>query len=184
MKKVFVGVLFLFGLISIGNLNAQCKSSKQVKSYVSSHDDIVDIAISSDVHTTLVAAVKAADLVSTLKSDGPFTVFAPTNLAFEKLPKGTVESLLKPSAKSDLTSVLTYHVIPANISSSALVTAIQAAGGTFEMKTVQGGIIKATMKGNHVVLVDEKDRISKITATDLNGTNGVIHVVDEVVLPN
>ena len=184
MKKVIISFLFVLGFASIGETFAQCSSDKQVKSYVRSHDDIVDIAVSSDVHTTLVAAVKAAGLVSTLKGDGPFTVFAPTNLAFEKLPAGTVDNLLKPSAKNDLVTVLTYHVIPAKVSSSSLVAAIEAAGGTFEMKTVQGGIIRATMKGNHVVLMDEKDRISKITATDLNGTNGTIHVIDEVVLPN
>jgi len=161
---------------------AQCHK-KKVASYSRTHDDIVDIAINSDVHTTLVAAVKAADLVDILKSDGPFTVFAPTNLAFERLPEGTVETLLKPQNKKDLVSVLTYHVIPTEVSAENLIAAMKASGGTFEMKTVQGGILSATMKGNHVVLTDEKGRISKITTTDLRGSNGYVHVIDGVVLP-
>ena len=183
MKKVFISMFFM-SLMTIGQqLNAQCNNSHRTTSYQKSHVDIVDIAISSDVHTTLVAAVKAADLVQTLKSDGPFTVFAPTNIAFEKLPAGTVETLLKPQNKNDLVEVLTYHVIPTRVSAENLIAAINAGGGEFVMKTVQGGQLTATMKGNHVILRDEKGRISKITATDLNGTNGFVHVIDEVVLP-
>ncbi len=173
-------------MITSTSVSAQCSSSskhKEVKSYSADHKDIVDIAIGSDVHTTLVAAVKAAGLVNTLKSDGPFTVFAPTNLAFERLPAGTVETLLKPENKTQLIDVLTYHVIPAKVSAESLVTAITAGGGSFEMTTVQGHTLTATMKGEHVVLKDTQGNISKITATDLNGTNGVIHVIDTVVLP-
>ena len=181
MKKIFCLIL-MTTFIGSSVLMAQCHK-KKVASYSRTHDDIVDIAISSDVHTTLVAAVKAADLVETLKSDGPFTVFAPTNLAFEKLPAGTVETLLKPSNKNDLVSVLTYHVIPTEVSAENLIAAMKASGGSFEMKTVQGGTLTATMKGNHVILKDEKGRISKITATDLRGSNGYVHVIDEVVLP-
>ena len=182
--------MLLAALLTLGSLqevNAQCNSSKnhkKVKSYTRSHDDIVDIAISSDVHTTLVAAVKAAGLVNTLKSDGPFTVFAPTNLAFDRLPKGTVETLLKPENKSTLIDVLTYHVIPTRLSAENLVAAINAAGGSFTMSTVQGNNLTATMKGNHVILKDTKGGISKITTTDLKGTNGFVHVIDAVVLPN
>lgn len=185
MKKLILGLIILLGASTFVEVSAQCSSSKhkKVKSYSRSHQDIVDIAIDSDVHTTLVAAVKAAGLVNTLKSDGPFTVFAPTNLAFDRLPEGTVSSLLEPKNKSKLIDVLTYHVIPAKINASALVAAIQAGGGSFVMETVQGGQVTATMKGNHVILKDTQGRISKITATDLKGTNGFVHVIDTVVLP-
>ena len=186
MKKIslFIAAILMIGLTDI---SAQCSSSKKhkdVKSYSRTHQDIVDIAIGSDVHTTLVAAVKAAGLVNTLKSDGPFTVFAPTNLAFERLPEGTVPTLLKPENKAALIDVLTYHVIPASVDASSLVTAINAGGGSFTMTSVQGNQITATMKGDHVVLKDTQGRISKITATDLKGTNGFVHVIDQVVLPN
>ena len=184
MKKFFLISLSLLLLATISPLISQCGShKKEVKSYSRTHQDIVDIAIDSDVHTTLVAAVKAAGLVSILKSDGPYTVFAPTNLAFERLPEGTVETLLQPSSKSDLIDVLTYHVIPASVTAETLVAAITAGGGTFEMSTVQGDELTASMKGNHVILTDTKGRISKITATDLRGSNGYVHVIDTVVLP-
>ena len=187
MKRISLLAL-AFLMIGSSQIIAQCSSSKkhqkEVKSYSRTHQDIVDIAIGSDVHTTLVAAVKAAGLVNTLKGDGPFTVFAPTNLAFERLPAGTVENLLKPANKSSLIDVLTYHVIPTKVDASSLITAINAGGGTFTMTTVQGDRLSATMKGDHVVLEDTKGRISKITATDLNGSNGVVHVIDQVVLPN
>ena len=185
MKKTFLIVMTLV-FTGIAQVTfAQCGSSnhKKVKSYSRSHQDIVDIAINSDVHTTLVAAVKAAGLVNTLKGDGPFTVFAPTNLAFDRLPKGTVASLLEPKNKAALIDVLTYHVIPAKVDANSLVTAINAGGGSFVMSTVQGNQLTATMKGNHVILEDQKGRISKITATDLKGTNGYVHVIDTVVLP-
>jgi len=185
MRKILLLLCIGITFGSIQSLTAQCSSShkKRVKSYTRSHDDIVDIAISSDVHTTLVAAVKAAGLVNTLKSDGPFTVFAPTNLAFERLPEGTVESLLDKKNKSKLIDVLTYHVIPAKISATTLISAMTAAGGEFEMTTVQGDRLIAKMKGDHVVLTDTQGRISKITATDLKATNGYVHVIDTVVLP-
>lgn len=188
MKKtlLFSLVLSLFGFSH--SLISQCSSTnskhQEVKSYSQSHKDVVDIVVSSDVHTTLLAAVKAAGLVHTLKSEGPFTIFAPTNLAFERLPEGTVSNLLKAQNKSDLVSVLTYHVIPAKVSANSLITAVQAGGGSFAMTTVQGDHLTASMKGKHVILTDSKGRISKITNTDLNGTNGVIHVIDQVVLPN
>ncbi len=188
MKQLFF--FFLLGslvLISV-NAQAQCSSSKshhkEVKSYSKSHKDIVDIAVDSDIHSTLVAAVKAADLVNTLKSDGPFTVFAPTNLAFERLPQGTVATLLKKENKAQLIDVLTYHVVGTEVSANSLVTAINASGGSFKLATVQGDELTASLNGEHVILTDTQGRISKITATDLNGTNGVIHVIDQVVLPN
>lgn len=189
MQKTFLLTALASLFFYSHSISAQCNSSKsnhhkEVKSYSKTHKDIVDIAIGSEVHTTLVAAVKAADLVSTLKSDGPFTVFAPTNLAFDRLPEGTVATLLKPENKSKLIDVLTYHVVATEVSASALITAINAGGGTFEISTIQGDMLIASMKGNHVILTDTQGRISKITTTDLNGTNGVIHVIDQVVLPN
>lgn len=145
--------------------------------------DVVDIAISSKDHTTLVAAVKAAGLVDTLKSAGPFTVFAPTNAAFAKLPAGTVESLLEAKNKGTLTAVLTYHVVAGNIDSKTLVGLIKAGKGKAAVKTVQGGTLTASLAGDKVILTDEKGGTATIVAVDLAGSNGVIHVLDTVVMP-
>lgn len=146
--------------------------------------DIVDIAIGSQDHTTLVAAVGAADLVTTLKSEGPFTVFAPTNAAFAKLPAGTVEMLLKSENKAALAGILTYHVVSGNIDAAAVVAAINAGNGKAELTTVQGGKLTGSLDNGKVKLTDEKGNSVYVTATDLKGTNGVIHVIDGVVLPN
>lgn len=143
--------------------------------------DIVDNAVASKDHTTLVAAVKAAGLVPTLKSAGPFTVFAPTNAAFEMLPAGAVDALLKPENKSMLTSVLTYHVVPGRLDSAALMK--QIGGGEAKLKTVAGGTLTATAKGNAITLTDEKGGMSKVTVADVYQSNGVIHVVNEVLMP-
>ena len=172
----------------ISNVQAQCNSSKKsnhkkTANYQHQSNDVVDIAISSDVHTTLVAAVKAADLVGTLKSEGPFTIFAPTNDAFAKLPKGTVETLLEPKNKGMLTSILTYHVLPGNFDATAIVSAIKIGGGETTLKTINGGILKASIRNEKVFLEDEKGNTSIVTATDLEGNNGVVHVIDSVVLP-
>lgn len=145
--------------------------------------NIVENAVNSKDHTTLVAAVKAAGLVETLQSAGPFTVFAPTNEAFNKLPKGTVETLLKPENKSQLSAVLTYHVIAGKISSADLVGLIKKNGGTYSAKTVQGGNLTFMMQGNSIVIKDEKGGMSKVTIKDVNQSNGVIHVVNTVLLP-
>ncbi|WP_299769043.1 fasciclin domain-containing protein [uncultured Dokdonia sp.] len=145
--------------------------------------DIVDVALSSKDHTTLVAAIKAADLVNTLKGKGPFTVFAPTNAAFDALPKGTLESLLKPESKSKLASILTYHVVAGNFKAADVVAAIKKGGGKFTIKTVNGGTLTASLKGDNVVLVDANGNTSIISGTDLKASNGVIHVIDSVVLP-
>lgn len=145
--------------------------------------DVVDIAIGSADHTTLVAAVKAADLVMVLKGEGPFTVFAPTNAAFSKLPAGTVESLLKPENKAQLSKILTYHVVSGNLDAAAVVAAIQENKGKVELKTVSGGILVASMEKGKVMLTDESGSTAYVTATDLKGSNGVIHVIDGVVLP-
>jgi uncharacterized surface protein with fasciclin (FAS1) repeats len=145
--------------------------------------DIVDIAVGSDAHTTLVAAVKAADLVATLKSTGPFTVFAPTNDAFAKLPAGTVESLVKPESKATLTKILTYHVVAGNLDAAAVLAAIKKGNGTATLTTVSGGMLKASLENGKVKLTDEKGGSAYVTTTDLKGSNGIIHVIDTVVMP-
>ena len=146
--------------------------------------DIIDNAIHSKDHTTLVAAVKAAGLVETLKGNGPFTVFAPTNEAFAKLPMGTVDNLLKPESKATLTSILTYHVIPGKFDSDAIAKAIKAGNGKAELKTVNGSTLWAIMNGpKNVILQDEKGNMANISTYDVYQSNGVIHVIDAVVMP-
>jgi uncharacterized surface protein with fasciclin (FAS1) repeats len=145
--------------------------------------DIIDNAVHSRDHTTLVAAVKAAGLVDTLKTAGPFTVFAPTNMAFGALPAGTVDTLLKPENKATLAQVLTYHVVPGRVDAAALGEQIRAGGGKAMLKTVSGGMLTATMRGNDVVLVDAKGNMAVVTTADVYQSNGVIHVVDKVLLP-
>lgn len=146
--------------------------------------DIVDNAVNSADHTTLVAAVKAAGLVDTLKSKGPFTVFAPVNSAFEKLPAGTVEMLLKPESKAMLTKVLTYHVLAGNFDSKAIARAIMKGDGKAEFTTVAGGKLWAKMDGGNLIIWDEKGGRSTVTIADVRQSNGVIHVIDSVLLPN
>jgi uncharacterized surface protein with fasciclin (FAS1) repeats len=145
--------------------------------------DIVDNAVNSKDHTTLVAAVQAAGLVDTLKSAGPFTVFAPTNAAFGQLPAGTVDTLLKPENKGTLTTVLTYHVVSGSVDAKALSKQIKAGGGKATLTTVQGGTLTATAKGNKVMLTDAKGGVSTVTTADVYQKNGVIHVVDTVLMP-
>ena len=145
--------------------------------------DIVDIAIGSTDHTTLVAAVVAADLVGTLKSEGPFTVFAPTNGAFAELPAGTIETLLKPENKAQLAKILTYHVVSGNLDAAAVVAAITAGNGQVVLTTVSGGTLTASLEDGKVKLVDENGGAAFVIAADLKGSNGVIHVIDGVVLP-
>jgi uncharacterized surface protein with fasciclin (FAS1) repeats len=145
--------------------------------------DIVDLAVASEAHSTLVAAVKSAELVSTLKSEGPFTVFAPVNDAFAKLPAGTVDNLLKPENKKTLTKILTYHVVAGNLDAAAVMDAIKKGNGTATLKTVSGGVLSASIDNGKVKLTDEKGGSSYVTVTDLKGSNGVIHVIDTVVMP-
>lgn len=149
----------------------------------SAQKTVVDLAIGSKDHTTLVAAVKAADLVSTLQSAGPFTVFAPTNDAFAKLPKGTVETLLKAENKPTLAKILTYHVVAGNLNAAAVVKAISDAKGSLSIKTVSGATLKVSLNNGKVILTDEKGSTATVVATDLTASNGVIHVIDSVVLP-
>lgn len=185
MKNLLIIIAFLSLCVSASPAFAQCGNGHtKTRTVTYTHDrDIVDIAASADDFSTLVTAVKAADLVGTLKSDGPFTVFAPTNNAFAKLPDGTVTSLLEPKAKDKLTTILTYHVIPTKISAQMLVMAIEATGGDFRMKTVAGETLTATIKNGKAALIDAQGNTSYITKTDLNASNGVIHVIDSVVLP-
>lgn len=145
--------------------------------------DIVSNAVNSADHTTLVAAVKAAGLVETLQSAGPFTVFAPTNAAFGKLPAGTVDELVKPENKATLTSILTYHVVPGRLDSKELSKFIKNGKGTHTLTTVQGGKLYVMAKGNNLYIKDEKGNTSTITIADVFQSNGVIHVIDTVVMP-
>lgn len=144
---------------------------------------IADIAVGSKEHTTLVAGLTAADLVTTLQSAGPFTVFAPTNAAFAKLPAGTLETLLKPENKATLAKILTYHVIAGTFDAAAVVKAIKANKGSLSLTTVSGNKLTASIKQGKVTLTDEKGNSATVVTADLTATNGVIHVIDAVVLP-
>ncbi len=170
MKKLFSVIAVMSTLFTSQHSFAQTK-------------DIVDVAAGSPAHTTLVAAVKAAGLVETLKGKGPFTVFAPTNDAFAKLPAGTVESLLKPENKASLTSILTYHVVAGNLDSKAVAGAIKSGNGKAEVKTVNGATLVASLDNGKVKLTDGRGNSAYVTAVDLGGSNGVIHVIDAVLLP-
>ncbi len=145
--------------------------------------NIIENAVNSKDHTTLVAAVKAAGLVDTLSGPGPFTVFAPTNEAFAKLPAGTVDSLVKPENKATLTKILTYHVVSGAMDSKAIAAAIKAGHGTATLTTVQGEPLTAKMMGGKLVLTDAKGGMSTVTIKDVYQSNGVIHVVDTVLMP-
>jgi uncharacterized surface protein with fasciclin (FAS1) repeats len=145
---------------------------------------IVENAMNSPIHKTLVAAVKAAGLVDTLNSPGPFTVFAPTDAAFAKLPAGTVDTLVKPENKATLTKILTYHVVSGKISAKDIANGITAGGGKYEMTTVEGGKLTASMMGKKIMLTDEKGGMATITTANVFQSNGVIHVIDTVLMPN
>ena len=181
MKKLVL--VFALALASVGSF-AQMKKSVMVGgAAMYPSKNIIENAVNSKDHTTLVAAVKAAGLVETLSSAGPFTVFAPTNKAFDKLPAGTVETLVKPENKATLTSILTYHVVAGKMSASDVVAAIKAGNGKAMLKTVQGGTLTASMRGKNVIITDEKGGMSKVTIADVNQSNGVIHVIDTVLMP-
>ncbi|MEO1731817.1 MAG: fasciclin domain-containing protein [Pseudomonadota bacterium] len=145
--------------------------------------DLVDTAAKSKVHTTLVTAVQAADLVDTLKSDGPFTVFAPTDTAFAKLPEGTVASLVQPKNKGTLAGILTYHVVAGRVRSTDLVNLINSGGGEATIKTVSGGELTARLSGNNIVITDAKGRATAVTKANVTTSNGIIHFTDGVFLP-
>ena len=145
--------------------------------------NIIENAVNSKDHTTLVAAVKAAGLVDTLQGPGPFTVFAPVNAAFDALPAGTVDTLLKPENKGTLTAVLTYHVVPGRLNAQALTRMIKEQKGKAMLKTVQGEQLTATLSGDMIALTDAKGSTAKVSIANVNQSNGVIHVIDKVLLP-
>jgi uncharacterized surface protein with fasciclin (FAS1) repeats len=187
MKKLMiaVGVSVLLGACAGGMGTSGSSASNPMVGGAAMYPtkDIVDNAVNSKDHTTLVAAVKAADLVGTLKSTGPFTVFAPTNAAFAALPAGTVDTLLKPENKPTLTKVLTYHVVPGRMDGPALMSAINAGGGKAVLKTASGGTLTATMSGSNVMVTDAKGGTAMVTIANVYQSNGVIHVVNKVLLP-
>lgn len=178
ISKIFAAVIVL--LITVGAVSAQTKMVGGAAMYP--NKNIIENAVNSKDHTTLVAAVKAAGLVETLQGKGPFTVFAPTNEAFDKLPKGTVETLLKPENKKMLQGVLTYHVVSGKWSAADVMSAIKKGKGTAEVTTVQGGKLWFMMDGKDVWVKDEKGGKAKITIADVNQSNGVIHVIDTVLM--
>jgi uncharacterized surface protein with fasciclin (FAS1) repeats len=151
--------------------------------FASAQKTVVDIAVGSKDHTTLVAAVKAAGLAEALQGKGPFTVFAPVNSAFEKLPSGTVETLLKPENKETLAKVLTYHVVAGNLDAGSVIKAIKDGDGKAVVKTLSGGSLTVSLKDGKVILTDENGGTSIVVAADLKAANGVVHVIDTVILP-
>ena len=188
-SKITIAAMALTMTLGLGNqLSAQKMMQKEKTVMVGGAamyptKNIVENAINSKDHTTLVAAVKAAGLVETLESKGPFTVFAPTNEAFAKLPAGTVETVLKPENKALLTSILTYHVVPGKISSKELAMLIKKGKGMYMAKTVQGEELTFTMEGKNIYVSDTKGNKATVTIADVNQSNGVIHVIDTVLMP-
>lgn len=185
MKKIILAAIATAALaITSFSASAQMKDPDVGGAAMYPTKTIVENAMNSPIHTTLVAAVKAAGLVDTLNGPGPFTVFAPTNEAFDKLPAGTVDTLVKPENKATLTKVLTYHVVPGRISSKQLMQMIKKGHGKATLKTVQGENLTATMSGGHIMLTDAKGGAATITTADVFQSNGVIHVIDTVLMPN
>lgn len=178
----FCGIMLL-GILLTNLSQAQEKTVQVGGAAMYPSKNIVENAVNSNDHKTLVAAVKAAGLVETLESAGPFTVFAPTDEAFNMLPAGTVESLVKPENKATLTGILTYHVVAGRLDSKTLMSMIKAGNGTAELKTVAGGKLWVMMKGEHLWLKDEKGGMAEITIRDVYQSNGVIQVIDHVLMP-
>ncbi len=182
MKRI-ISSAFVIAALLVSTVSSAQKAVSVGGAEMYPSKNIIENAINSKDHTTLVAAVKAAGLVETLQSTGPFTVFAPTNAAFDMLPKGTVETLLKPENKAMLAGILTYHVVARKFDAKALAAKIKEGKGMAELTTVAGGKLWAMMKGNKIVLKDEKGGMSTVTIKNVYQSNGVIHVVDHVVLP-
>jgi uncharacterized surface protein with fasciclin (FAS1) repeats len=178
----FCGIMLL-GILLTNLSQAQEKTVQVGGAAMYPSKNVVENAVNSNDHKTLVAAVKAAGLVETLESAGPFTVFAPTDEAFNMLPAGTVESLVKPENKATLTGILTYHVVAGRLDSKTLMSMIKAGNGTAELKTVAGGKLWVMMKGEHLWLKDEKGGMAEITIRDVYQSNGVIQVIDHVLMP-
>jgi uncharacterized surface protein with fasciclin (FAS1) repeats len=188
MKKMFLASAAMAAL-ALSNLAATAQMGDMKDPMVGGaamypSKTIVENAVNSPVHTTLVAAVKAAGLVDTLNSAGPFTVFAPTNDAFAKLPAGTVDTLVKPENKATLTKILTYHVVAGKLSAKDIAAGIKAGGGKYELTTVEGGKLTATMSGKKIMLTDEKGGMATVTTANVFQSNGVIDVIDTVLMPN
>ncbi|WP_370307211.1 fasciclin domain-containing protein [Sphingobium abikonense] len=185
MKVSTLTIALAGALLSVsGGAMAQAATDPMVGgAAMSPSKDIIDNAVNSKDHTTLVAAVKAAGLVDTLKGPGPFTVFAPTNAAFAKLPAGTVDTLLKPENKADLTKILTYHVVPGKLNAADLIAQARANGGKAMLTTVEGEPLTAWVDGDSVYLQDAKGGKAMVTIADVNQSNGVIHVIDTVLMP-
>ena len=191
MRKInLVATMLCTGLLLVGTTTfAQEKIMKKEKTVMVGgaamypSKNIVENAVNSKDHTTLVAAVTAAGLVETLQSKGPFTVFAPTNAAFDKLPEGTVATLLKPENKEQLQGILTYHVVAGDMKAANVIAAVKKGNGTATLETVSGGKLIATLQGRNVVITDENGNAATVTTANVNQSNGVIHVVDTVLLP-
>ncbi len=182
--RTFLTVLALAAFSSLPSVSRAQAGTKMVGGEAMyPTKDIIDNAVNSKDHTTLVAAVKAAGLVETLKGKGPFTVFAPTNEAFAALPASTLDNLLKPENKAMLAGILTYHVVAGNMDGAALAKAIKAGKGTATLTTVNGGKLWASMSGKDIMIKDEKGNVAKVTISDVKQSNGVIHVVDKVLMP-
>lgn len=179
MRKIFLAAAALSALTA----SAFAENPMVGGAPMYSDKNIVENAVNSKDHTTLVAAVKAAGLVETLSGPGPFTVFAPVNSAFDALPAGTVENLLKPENKDQLTKILTCHVVGAEAMSSAIGKMIADEGGTHAVKTVGGCVLQAKMNGDKITLTDENGTVATVTIADVDQSNGVIHVIDKVLLP-
>lgn len=185
MKRIFLIPVFAMALLATNTTitHAQEKTVMVGGAAMYPSKNIVENAVNSKDHTTLVAAVKAAGLVETLSSAGPFTVFAPTNAAFDKLPKGTVGNLVKPENKATLTSILTYHVVSGRMDSKMIMDKIKSGNGMFTAKTVNGEELTFMMKGKNLMLKDAKGGMAKVTIKDVYQKNGVIHVIDTVLMP-
>ncbi|ACM35322.1 MULTISPECIES: fasciclin domain-containing protein [Rhizobium/Agrobacterium group] len=183
MTKTTLRLLAAVSIIAAGSAVAFAKNPMVGGAAMYENKNIVENAVNSKDHTTLVAAVKAAGLVETLEGKGPFTVFAPTNEAFDKLPKGTVETLLKPENKEKLTKVLTCHVVAADAMSTAIEKMIKDDGGEHDVKTVGGCVLKAKESKGKITLTDETGGVAHVTIADVKQSNGVIHVIDKVLLP-
>ena len=185
LKKLMMSSLLAAALFSTAMINADSIDPVKPASATEAETSatIVGVAASNENFTTLVAAVKAADLVETLNSEGPFTVFAPTNAAFAKLPEGTVETLLKAENKGTLTSILTYHVVAGEFKAADVLAAIKKNNGSFTIPTVNGEKLTASVKDGKVMLKDSKGNYSTVIMTDVDASNGVIHAIDTVVMP-
>ncbi len=188
MKRMFAMLILAVASLTVATSTAVAQNNNNPMvggAAMFRNKDIVDNAVNSADHTTLVAAVKAAGLVPTLKGKGPFTVFAPTNAAFEKLPAGTVDTLVMPENKATLTKILTYHVVPGRLDGKKLMQMIKKGNGSATLKTASGGTLTARMNGsNGITITDEKGGTSNVAIANVYQSNGVIHVVDTVLMPN